>query len=294
MSSRETTVQGIKKFDLSRLKLGNCLLVVGQRARGKSILNKDICHHFQDIPNGMIINGSETASGFYSKFFPDTFIYEDFEEEKLEDVFKLQSKKLKNEGKKRGVPPEDCKRLGNSFLFLMDDCMASAKKWKNSEQVKKLFQQGRHYNILSIVNLQYAMGLLPEQRTNVDFVFLFREDEIRSRELLWKQYAGIIPSQDIFDSLMNHYCRDHACLVIDKRSNASKWEDKVFWYRAIIHNDNFKLGSPGLWRYHDDNSRDSDEEPPEDPDVKRLKDTLHRYSAPGAKRVQIMYHKKTR
>ena len=296
MSSKETVIniQGIREFDLSRIQLGNCLVVIGQRGLGKSVLNRDICHHFQRIPAGLIINGSESASAFYSRFFPSLFIYEHFDEEKLDNIFKYQSKILNEEAKKRNLEPADCKRIGNAFLYLMDDCMAEAKKWKNSMLVKKLFQQSRHFNLLSIVNLQYAMGLLPEQRSNVDFVFLFREDEVASKEKLYKQYAGIIPDQMHFNALMDFYCRSHGCLVIDKRSNSPNWVDRVFWYRAKLHPEKFRMGSASLWKLHDDRHK-ADDEQDEDPNVRRLQDTIHRYSSPGSggKRVQIVYpHRK--
>ena len=35
---------------------------------------------------------------------------------------------------------------------------------------------GRHYNILFIITMQYPLGIPPALRTNLDYVFLFREN----------------------------------------------------------------------------------------------------------------------
>lgn len=52
--------------------------------------------------------------------------------------------------------------LNPSLLLIADDCMASVKEWGGLEETKKLFYQGRHYHISSIILVQ-AVTLLPTQ-----------------------------------------------------------------------------------------------------------------------------------
>lgn len=56
--------------------------------------------------------------------------------------------------------------INPSLLLIADDCMASINEWGKLEETKKLFYQGRHYRITSIILVQAVSSLPPLFRGN--------------------------------------------------------------------------------------------------------------------------------
>lgn len=52
------------------------------------------------------------------------------------------------------------------LLLLIDDCMASIKEWKDLEETRKLFYQGRHYGVTCIISAQSIVSIPPPFRAN--------------------------------------------------------------------------------------------------------------------------------
>ena len=53
---------------------------------------------------------------------------------------------------------------------------------------------GRHYFAMFIITMQYALGIPPVLRTNIDYVFILRENIFMNRKKLYDQYAGMFPT----------------------------------------------------------------------------------------------------
>ena len=51
---------------------------------------------------------------------------------------------------------------------------------------------GRHYKMLFLLTMQYALGVPPNLRTNIDYVFS-RENYVSNRKRLYEHYAGMFP-----------------------------------------------------------------------------------------------------
>lgn len=118
---------------------------------------------------------------------------------------------------------------------------------------------GRHYKTLFIITMQYALGITPNLRTNIDYVFILRENYVSNRKRLYENYAGMFPSFEIFSQVMDQCTEDYNCLVINNNAKSNKLEDQVFWYKASPHED-FKIGDQKFWLYQDQNKKDSDSE----------------------------------
>ena len=50
---------------------------------------------------------------------------------------------------------------------------------------------GRHYKLLFLLTMQYALGIPPNLRTNIDYVFVLRENYVSNRKRLYEHYAGM-------------------------------------------------------------------------------------------------------
>ena len=246
----------LRKFDMKTLKAGSVVVLIGKRETGKSFLVRDILYHNKDMPIGTIISGTEGANSFYSHMVPSIYIYGEYEPQIIDNVIKRQvlvRKEMKKEVAMRGHTNIDPR----AFLIL-DDCLYDA-SWTKDKNVRSLFMNGRHYNETFIITMQYCMGIPPSLRTNVDFVFILRENLINNRKKLYEQYAGMFPSFDIFCQVMDQCTENYECIVIHNNAKSNKLEDQVFWYKASDHED-FRVGAAEYWEYHTRNNDEQDED----------------------------------
>ena len=93
----------------------------------------------------------------------------------------------------------------------------------------------------------------PELRTCIDYVFILRQSILKDRRRVYENYAGIFPNFAMFCDVLDNLTEDYHCMVIKNRVTSSRIEDCVFWYKAGIHEKPFKVGTPGLWKYHYNN-----------------------------------------
>ena len=97
--------------------------------------------------------------------------------------------------------------------------------------------------------MQFALGIPPALRTNIDYIFLLKEPIYSNKKRLYEHYAGMFPSFDIFSRVMDRCTENFECLVIDNTSPSTKREDQVFWYKAVKRNE-FKMGYEIYWNCH--------------------------------------------
>lgn len=262
----------LKKFKLKNLLPNATILLLGRRRSGKSFLAKDIFYHHRDIPQGIIFSGTETANPFYGDFIPDTFIHSDYIPSVVANILTKQSVKV-SEARKKGinVANNGCSP-DNRFFVVLDDMLADATAWKREKTIKEIFLNGRHYNIFFILTMQYPLGIPPELRSNIDYVFIFNEPNINNRKKIYEGYGGMLPSFDHFQNLLDSCTQDHECLVIKTCMTSSALEDQIFWYKAAPH-DSFQVGHPKIWEYHNNkyNMTFTKEEAKDNENIDRMK-----------------------
>lgn len=259
----------LRKFDMTKIKHDKVVVLIGKRETGKSFLVKDLLWHHQTLPFGSVISGTEGANQFYSKVVPPMFIHEEYSPLIIANVLKRQkliAKKIGNDLATRGQTAVDPR----NFLIL-DDCLYD-QSWIKDRNVRYLFMNGRHVHTMFIITMQYAMGIPPSLRTNIDYVFILRENIVANRRRLYEQYAGMFPDFDSFCQVMNQCTENFECLVIDNNAKSNKLEDQVFWYKASARPD-FRLCSPELWAqsasFNRDEGKEEDFDPGNQPGARR-------------------------
>jgi hypothetical protein len=256
----------LKSFDPDIIPPGALCVVIGRRASGKSYAVRHLMHTFfeRGMPYGAIFSGTEHVSPFFSDYFPDSFIWtdEDLTDDRVHEILKSQATACSNwKGKIddcsclhcRKNPYKFDKRKGhcihNNMLLITDDMMSQDKMLKKSPNYKKLFVEGRHFNILYLLCLNYSLGLTPTMRSNVDYVFLYLEEEQVNLKKLYENYAGIFPSYQMFRETLDQCTENYGCLVIDKRSKSKNLTDRVFHFRAKDPG-KFRFGKKEFWDQH--------------------------------------------
>lgn len=216
---------------------GSKIVVLGKAGSGKSVLIKALLDAKRDIiPAGVVISGSEDTNGFYSRLFPEVFIYEKFNLAIIDNIHTRQDLAKKH--------------LPNSWcVLIMDDCMDDAKPFNDPIMIG-LFKNSRHWNLLSIFANQYVLDFKPAIRTNIDGVFIFREANVTNRDKIYLNFASIIPTKAIFYKLMDELTNDYTCLYIHNQTSSNDWRDCVFYYKAPLLPD-YKFGSKYYWAFND-------------------------------------------
>lgn len=240
----------LNRFDMSSMDPSCKIVVIGKPGTGKSTLIEDILFHMRrKFPMGVAMVGTMEGIQQYQRLMPDSFIYDEYNQEVIDKLLGRQRKGVR-------------KMWKNPYAFLvLDDCMYD-KKWVKARSTRDIFMNGRHYNLLVIIALQYSLDIPPALRTCVDYVFLLRENIPRNREKLYDHYCGIFPNRGMFESVFSACTENYECLVIKNRSISNELDKVVFWYKADLHQP-FRLGSRRIWKYHDRNYNthyESDEE----------------------------------
>ena len=252
----------LKKFDMRNISFrpdenkGPVIVLIGRRDTGKSFLVKDLLYYHQDIPIGTVISGTEAGNGFFAEHIPKLFIHDEYNSVIIENILKRQRTVLKQIKKEMEAYKKTT--IDPRAFVILDDCLYDS-KWTKDKMMRLLFMNGRHWKIMLVITMQYPLGIPPNLRTNIDYVFILREPYIANRKRIWENYAGMFPTFESFCQVMDQCTENFECLVINNNSKSNKLNDQIFWYKAQNHS-GFKLGSKEFWEISKDlNSDDEDE-----------------------------------
>ena len=243
----------LKKFDIGMIK-ARCeidsrkspmMVVIGKKDTGKSFLVRDILYNCQqDFPVGTVISGTEVANEFFQHMVPSKFIHDKYTPQIVMNVIKRQmTMKQKRNASKNGSGGQS--NVDPRAFLILDDCLYDA-TWIKEESTRYVFMNGRHIDMMTIITMQYPLGITPNLRTNVDFVFILRENILGNRRRIYENYAGMFPTFEMFCDFMDQCTENYEGLVICNNVSSNKLEDQVFWYKASEHPP-FRLCDQTLW-----------------------------------------------
>lgn len=243
----------IRKFNMDVIK-SRCeidsrkspmIVIIGKKDTGKSFLVRDVLANTQAyFPVGTVISATELMNEFFQHMVPSKLIHDKYKPEIVQNAIKRQYniKAARNNDKKA--------RGGNSNIdprafLILDDCLYD-NSWIQQESTRYVFMNGRHIDMMTIITMQYPLGITPNLRTNVDFIFILRETITKNRRIIYENYAGMFPTFEMFCQFMDQCTEDYHCLVICNGVQSNRLEDQVFWYKASDHPP-FRLCDDSLW-----------------------------------------------
>jgi hypothetical protein len=249
MSGRDVITYRIKELDPDMIapstknmdnpqQGGSKIVIIGKPGTGKTTLITSLLYEKSHIfPCGLAMSGTEDSNGHYSKLFPSTFVFNALDKNVIEQFVNRQ-KLAKN-------------HLPNPWnILLLDDCTDDPKLF-NDPLFLGLYKNGRHWKMLFILSLQYALDIKPAIRTNIDGTFILREPNLRNRKILHDNFAGVIPDFSLFCEILDYLTDDYTALYIHNATTSNKMEDCIFWYKAKPVPDHFKIGSEDYWNFHE-------------------------------------------
>ena len=259
----------LKKFDMKKIVFdpkenkGPVIVMIGRRDTGKSMLVRDLLYFHQDIPVGAVMSGTEAGNGFYAELVPKLFIHHEYNSVIVENILRRQQVVLKQ--MKKEVTNYNKTTIDPRTFVILDDCLYDD-KWTRDKLMRILFMNGRHWKIMLIITMQYPLGIPPNLRTNVDYVFILRENVGSNRKRIFDNYASMFPTFEAFCSVLDSCTENYECLVIVNNSQSNILKDQIFWYKAEKRGA-FKLGAKQFW----DLSKDLDSDEEEEFDPSKLK-----------------------
>lgn len=205
---------------------------------GKStIINDIVATKGHLVPVAQIFSGTEDSNHFYSSKFPPVCVYN-----------KLDMDAIRNFVTRQKIAK---KYLPNPWaLQIIDDCTDNPHIFRDP-LIQAYYKNGRHWNMVHILSLQYSMDIPPAIRTNIDYTFILRETNLKNRKNLHENYAGCIPNFNMFEQIMDAITQDYTALVINNRIQSNKFEDCVFYYKAKPDSipPNWKFGHYSAWEF---------------------------------------------
>jgi hypothetical protein len=245
----------LRKLNLNWIGDNKVIILIGARGFGKSTVLLDYLYHNQDIPFACCIAPTDVYNHTFTPHIPSRFIFSKYTPELISSFIKRQqsitAKKQIAQGSFGYSSKYDAyKDVDTRGILIMDDCLASNSQWKKDENIRWIFLNGRHNHVTFILTMQYQLGIPPDLRYNIDWVFLCMDKIKESRQKLYKYYAGIFHSCKMFEQIFMSCTSDHRCMVIDKSKKSANIEEQVFWYKAKIRNE-FKICYDEFWAKND-------------------------------------------
>lgn len=224
----------LRKFTPEKSCVLSIFLVIGRKLSGKTILERDIANKLCIksnicVPRGTIISSNIPDAVNDFNIIPEITHHGIYNPEILEEY-------AKNQGKLVSSKQKEEKLTGNSninpiSLLLIDE--ASSDVFKNM-YIRLLLMNNRTYKTCMILGMQYPLGIPPALRSNMDYIFIFGNDNIDYLHRIYSQYAGMFADFETFHRIIDEYTHNYQCLVIDNTSKSNKIEDIVFWYKAEL------------------------------------------------------------
>lgn len=221
------------------------IIVVGARGSGKSVAMKDIMYrfHLAGVPRCVVFSMTEGANGFFSSFVPSICIYCPVTIESITSVWE-QQKVLALKKRLKQIPEDVNIRL----IMILDD-IAFDKKLLKCKCLQEIFLNGRHYDCILILSLQYIMSLDVAMRSNADLGVFLADSNGKNRERIFANFANCFDELKTFNAVFGTCTENHEAFLIYRKGKSNSVSDSCFYYKA----DNklaFEFGSPDVWRFN--------------------------------------------
>lgn len=227
----------VRRFSPHATKVNRVILITGKRGSGKTTLVKDLIYKMKNqFDVGVGIGGTVASVEMLEGFLPKSMVHFVSDLDKVDLIERIveKAKVLAEHGRRR------------RFLLIMDD-FAYRKDLLRHPIFREIFMNGRNFNMTLILSAQYIMDLTSDLRSQIDYVFTFKETIPANRKRLFEYFYGMCNTLRDFEQLLAEFTKDYECLVMDNTSNSGEMEDQLFYYKAPCDTPDFTVGKSIYW-----------------------------------------------
>lgn len=229
-------MKNITPFNLRQLPESATLVLIGKRNSGKTTTILNILHHFQNVFEfGYIFCGSTASQKVYRQFMPHDFVQSDVTPDIIDRIINYQERRA---------------AIGNIRpIFLCFDDLNFNQKLLRSKQFFKIFANGRHSKIFFVLSLQYALGIGPGCRGNIDAVILHKDTVIQNQKKLFDGYVCGFDTFNDFRNTFNQVAHDRRVMVCMKSEEQNN-DFPIYHWRPHYPIPPFRMNAVGEWWTH--------------------------------------------
>jgi hypothetical protein len=232
----------LSEFDCTQIKMDATVVAIGKRRTGKTWVFRNIMYEFRHkFQAGLVISQTDELNKFWQQYIPKQYIFNRYDPEILQAVFRRQKKILNDVNK-----TDEEKDAEAPFFILLDDVI-SDQRLKYDEALMELFVAGRHYRLFVLITTQYAKAVTPILRGNTDFCIMMKCLQQRQLEAMWEDFGSFL-TKDAFAQIVNAYTEDNECLIVNTCPDTEVDPlSMLTWWKAEDPGE-FHMGSEEYWR----------------------------------------------
>lgn len=228
----------IRPFPMSMLSTDDIIVFLGKPATGKSTTVRTLLYAYVNkIERAVLISSTAKINHEYDGIFVPDDMHDTYDESILNDLIK-EASEVNEPRRARGLQLK-------SYALVMDD-MGFEKMMTHSKLLTRLFTTSRHYGIMIILVLHYAVSIPPTLRCMISYLFALRQNQQKYIEVIRNEYCDVHKTvfSTLFDSCTPGKGRS---MVIHNRALSSNISDRVFWFKSRLDLPKFRLGSDRVW-----------------------------------------------
>lgn len=207
-------ISNISLFDISILGKNSVILIIGKRAVGKTTLIKNIIKYKKEVDLCTIFDPIKNE---YNDLTIPYNIHEEYDEITIFNLFKT-------------VFNSEKKKLN---LIILDNAIYFPFK-KSSLIFKNLIVNNKINNTSLILSMQVSVANSYLAIDNIDYIFIFNDNNISNVQRFYQQYATkIFDTFDSFNKIYQLITKEaYTCIVIAKIIKSNEVEDNIFYLKV--------------------------------------------------------------
>jgi hypothetical protein len=134
------------------------------------------------------------------------------------------------------------------IIIVIDDCQYVGSALKKSRTLKRITFNGRHSFITLVISLHYPVGIDPDIRANIRYLFLLSDDGKNTERIFTHYTSTIFKKKEEFTKYFERYTRNLGILVLKVDPLTRKKPQKIFHFKATKHLPHFTIRGNKIYR----------------------------------------------